>query len=91
MFLAGAVILFREGRATAGRERRGVRRKAAERHRLRAVLACFLVLFAAEWGDLSPAADDLAGREVRRPGSVFVGALGALLRSAASPCLVGRP
>ena len=55
MFLAGAVILFREGRShqqAAGR--RGVRRQGAKDVTgFRAVLASFLVLFAAEWGDLS--------------------------------------
>ena len=52
MFLVGAVILFREGRShqrAAGEEVS----PTPDVHGLRAVLASFLVLFAAEWGDLS--------------------------------------
>lgn len=53
LFLAGAVILFREGRSH--REATGEEYAAGAKpvHGLRAVAASFLVLFAAEWGDLS--------------------------------------
>ena len=55
LFLVGAVMLLREARE----HQRGRRRTeeydvpVREAHGFRAVLASFLVLFAAEWGDLS--------------------------------------
>ena len=51
MFLVGAVILIREGRSHQANEGEEVETKDV--HGLQAVLASFLVLFAAEWGDLS--------------------------------------
>jgi putative Ca2+/H+ antiporter (TMEM165/GDT1 family) len=53
LFLAGAVILVREGRSHQEASGDEFAEKAKPVHGFRAVLASFLVLFAAEWGDLS--------------------------------------
>src|SRR5690606_27686731 len=59
MFLLGAVLLFREARGADEEEletEQEFAEKAAARgevHGLKIVLTSFLVLFAAEWGDLS--------------------------------------
>lgn len=94
LFLIGAIVLWRgagasdaEGETTeqefAGRTRTGL-------HGLRAVGASFLVLFLAEWGDLSQLLT--AGLVVRygEPVSVFVGAWVALLLVSGVAALVGR-
>ena len=90
MFLVGAVILFREGRAhhQASEEEYAV--KAAPAQGWRAVLASFLVLFAAEWGDLSQLLTLTLVARYEDPLSVFVGSLGALLTVSALACVVGR-
>ena len=86
MFLIGAVILFREARgadAAEGRDRGGVRRprRRSPKAGFAAIGASFLVLFAAEWGDLSQLLTALAGREVRRPGQRVHRRLGRAARS----------
>ncbi len=78
MFLIGAIILFREGRS---------HQQAAEEdnpetkdvHGWRAVLASFLVLFAAEWGDLSQLLTISLVAKYEEPVAVGIGALSALL------------
>lgn len=94
LFAVGAVVLWR-GAAKAdeeevetehefeGKLRTGV-------HGLRAVGASFLVLFVAEWGDLSQLLT--AGLVVRYkdPVSVFVGAWAALLLISGIGALLGR-
>ena len=90
MFLAGSVILIREGRshqADNGEEYAGYARPV---HGLRAVGASFLVLFAAEWGDLSQLLTLSLVARYEEPVSVFVGALGALLTVSALAVIVGR-
>ncbi len=89
LFLAGAVILIREGR--------GHQQAAAEEappprdvHGLRAVVASFLVLFAAEWGDLSQLLTISLVAKYEQPLSVFAGALGALLVVSGLAVLAGR-
>jgi len=89
MFLAGAVILIREGRShqqTSGEEFAG----AASATGFRAVLASFLVLFAAEWGDLSQLLTISLVARYEAPVSVFVGALSALLVVSGLAVLAGR-
>jgi putative Ca2+/H+ antiporter (TMEM165/GDT1 family) len=89
MFLAGAVILIREGRShqqSSGEEFA----EGANATGFRAVLASFLVLFAAEWGDLSQLLTISLVARYDAPGSVFVGALGALLLVSGLAVLVGR-
>ena len=53
MFLVGAVILFRQGRSHQVDRGDEYAEKAGDASGLKAVGASFVVLFAAEWGDLS--------------------------------------
>ncbi len=90
MFLAGALILFREGRGhqvATGEEYAG---KARDVTGFRAVGASFLVLFAAEWGDLSQLLTLTLVARYDDPVSVFVGALTALLAVSGLAVLVGQ-
>lgn len=84
------MILFREGRSH--REATGEEYAAGAKpvHGLRAMAASFLVLFAAEWGDLSQLLTLSLVARYEAPVSVFVGALGALLTVSALAVLVGR-
>jgi len=94
LFLAGAALLLREGRrhARAAEEDDGdeYAAKAAPANGWRAVLASFLVLFAAEWGDLSQLLTLSLVARYEAPFSVFVGALAALLTVSALAVIVGR-
>ena len=91
LFLAGAVLLFREARAhqqaASGEEYVG---RAPEAHGWRAVVASFLVLFAAEWGDLSQLLTLSLVARYDDPVGVFLGALGALWAVSGLAVLVGR-
>jgi putative Ca2+/H+ antiporter (TMEM165/GDT1 family) len=94
IFLAGALILFREARK-ADAEEPETEAEYAERagdpkQGLRAVVASFLVLFAAEWGDLSQLLTVSLVAKYDDPVSVFVGAFGALLAVSGLAVLVGR-
>ena len=90
MFLIGAVILFREGRSHHRDTGEEYVEQAGEVHGARVILASFLVLFAAEWGDLSQLLTLSLVAKYDDPVSVFVGALGALLTVSALAVLVGR-
>ncbi|MCW2764126.1 MAG: hypothetical protein JWO11_85 [Nocardioides sp.] len=90
MFLVGAVILFREGRSHHQDSGDEFAAKANDVHGFRAVLASFLVLFAAEWGDLSQLLTISLVAKYQAPSSVFVGALGALLAVSGLAVLAGR-
>ena len=90
MFLAGAVILFREGRSHATDDGDEYAAKARDVTGIRAVGASFLVLFAAEWGDLSQLLTLTLVARYEDPVSVFAGALGALLAVSGLAVLVGR-
>ena len=90
MFLAGAVILVREGRGHQQQAESEPAREVEDVTGLRAVLASFLVLFAAEWGDLSQLLTISLVARYQAPGSVFVGALGALLLVSGLAVLAGR-
>ena len=80
MFLVGAVILFREGRSHAAAEDGDeYAARAGDVHGVKVIAASFLVLFAAEWGDLSQLLTLSLVARYEDPLSVFVGALGALL------------
>ncbi|HET8604112.1 MAG TPA: TMEM165/GDT1 family protein [Marmoricola sp.] len=94
IFLVGAVLLFREAPKADQEEAETEEEYAAKaveaRTGLRAVLASFLVLFAAEWGDLSQLLTiSLVGR-YHEPVSVFIGAWGALLVVSGLACVAGR-
>jgi putative Ca2+/H+ antiporter (TMEM165/GDT1 family) len=89
MFVAGAVILIREGRNhQAASEDDAITTKDV--HGLRAVIASFLVLFAAEWGDLSQLLTISLVAKYQQPVSVFIGALGALLVVSGLAVVAGR-
>jgi putative Ca2+/H+ antiporter (TMEM165/GDT1 family) len=94
IFLAGAVILAREA-PRADAEEQGTEDEFAAKARTTktggaAVLASFLVLFAAEWGDLSQLLTiSLVGR-YDEPVSVFLGAWGALLAVSGIAVIAGR-
>lgn len=88
MFLAGAVILIREGRSHQANDGEEIETKNV--HGLQAVIASFLVLFAAEWGDLSQLLTISLVAKYEDPVSVFVGALGALLVVSGLAVVAGR-
>lgn len=94
LFLAGALILFREARGAdaeeAETEAEYADRAGEPKHGWKAVAASFLVLFAAEWGDLSQLLTLTLVARYEDPASVFVGALGALLAVSGLAVLTGR-
>ena len=94
IFVIGAIMLLREAPGADASEHETEEEYAAKatqpRTGFRAVLACFLVLFAAEWGDLSQLLTiSLVGR-YHHPVSVFLGAWGALLAVSGLAVVVGR-
>jgi putative Ca2+/H+ antiporter (TMEM165/GDT1 family) len=94
MFLAGAVLLFREARgadaAESATEEEFAERAGAPKSGFAAIAASFLVLFAAEWGDLSQLLTLSLVAKYDAPVSVFVGAWGALLAVSGLAVLLGR-
>jgi len=90
MFLLGSVLLFREGRAHHQSTGEEYVANARDVHGVRQVLACFLVLFAAEWGDLSQLFTITLVARFEDPVGVFIGALGALMTVSALAVLAGR-
>lgn len=94
MFLIGAVILFREARSADGDEADQEEEYAAKAdpaaHGFRVVATSFLVLFAAEWGDLSQLLTISLVAKYDDPLSVFLGAWGALLAVSGLAVIVGR-
>ena len=94
MFLVGAVLLFREARgadaAENDTEQEYAARAGTPRSGLAAIGTSFLVLFAAEWGDLSQLLTLSLVAKYNDPVSVFVGAWGALLAVSGLAVVVGR-
>ena len=90
LFVAGAVILVREGRGHQQDSGEEFVEGAQDVTGFRAVLASFLVLFAAEWGDLSQLLTISLVARYGAPGSVFLGALGALLVVSGLAVVAGR-
>ena len=90
MFLVGAVILFREGRSAHIDSGDEYAEQVPDVTGIRAIGASFLVLFAAEWGDLSQLLTLTLVARYEDPVSVFVGALGALLAVSGLAVLIGR-
>ena len=92
MFLVGAVILFRQGRShhQASDDEAEIAAKAKDVTGWQAVLASFLVLFAAEWGDLSQLLTISLVAKYENPVSVFTGALAALLAVSGLAVVAGR-
>ena len=94
IFLVGAILLLREAPRADAEEARTEEEYAAKasspKAGLAAVGASFLVLFAAEWGDLSQLLTiSLVGR-YHEPVSVFIGAWGALLVVSGLAVVAGR-
>lgn len=90
MFLVGAALLFREGRSHHVDTGEEYAAKAGDVSGIRAVGASFLVLFAAEWGDLSQLLTLTLVAKYDDPVSVWLGALGALLAVSGLAVLIGR-
>lgn len=93
MFVIGAVILLREARsheAAEGEEEEEIAAKAGEAHGFKVIATSFLILFAAEWGDLSQLLTISLVAKYDDPVSVFLGAWGALLAVSGLAVIVGR-
>jgi Ca2+/H+ antiporter, TMEM165/GDT1 family len=94
IFLLGAVLLFRSAPRADREETEAEEEYAAKateaRTGFRAVGASFLVLFAAEWGDLSQLLTISLVAKYGEPLSVFVGAWGALLTVSGLAVIAGR-
>ncbi len=94
MFVIGAIILFREARTAdedePGQEDEYAAKADAGAHGLRVVATSFVVLFAAEWGDLSQLLTISLVAKYDDPVSVFLGAWGALLAVSGLAVIVGR-
>ncbi|WP_295657202.1 TMEM165/GDT1 family protein [uncultured Nocardioides sp.] len=91
MFLVGAVILLREGRSHAAAvDGDEYAARAGDVHGVKVIAASFLVLFAAEWGDLSQLLTLSLVARYEEPVGVFVGALGALLAVSGLAVVAGR-
>ncbi|WP_457186442.1 TMEM165/GDT1 family protein [Nocardioides sp. P5_E3] len=94
MFVIGAIILFRAARTADADENAQEDEFAAKSdsaaHGLKVVVTSFLVLFAAEWGDLSQLLTISLVAKYDDPVSVFLGAWGALLAVSGLAVIVGR-
>jgi len=94
IFLIGAVLLLREAPKADAAEHETEEEYAAKATTTKtggaAVLASFLVLFAAEWGDLSQLLTISLVGKYDHPVSVFVGAWGALLAVSGVAVVAGR-
>lgn len=94
MFLIGAVILFRAAPSAdaeeKGQEDSFTAKATSEQRGWHAVVASFLVLFAAEWGDLSQILTLNLVAKYGSPVEVFIGSWAALLAVSGLAVLGGR-
>ncbi|HZJ06452.1 MAG TPA: TMEM165/GDT1 family protein [Nocardioidaceae bacterium] len=94
IFVIGAVVLFRTAPGAEAEEKQQEEEYAARardpKSGLKAVAASFLVLFAAEWGDLSQLLTISMMARFDDHVSVFLGAWGALLTVSGLAILFGR-
>jgi putative Ca2+/H+ antiporter (TMEM165/GDT1 family) len=94
IFLIGAVLLLREAPKADGAEQETEDEYAAKATATKtgfaAVLASFLVIFAAEWGDLSQLLTISLVGKYGAPLSVFIGAWAALLAVSGLAIVAGR-
>ena len=94
MFVIGAIILFRAARTAdadeSAQEDEFAAKADSAAHGLKVVATSFLVLFAAEWGDLSQLLTISLVAKYEDPISVFIGALGALLIVSGLAVVAGR-
>ena len=94
IFLVGAFVLAREAPKADAEEHETEEEYAAKATTAKtgwaAVLASFLVLFAAEWGDLSQLLTISLVGKYDEPVAVFIGAWGALLAVSGLAVVAGR-
>lgn len=93
MFLAGAVILVRAARSAdddEAEQEQAYAERAGTAHGLKVIGTSFLVLFAAEWGDLSQLLTASLVARYDAPVAVFLGAWTALLTVSGLAVLLGR-
>jgi len=94
IFLLGAIVLFRAARHADEEEAKEEEEYAAKatspKTGFAAALASFLVLFAAEWGDLSQLLTISLVAKYGQPLSVFLGAFLALITVSGLAVLAGR-
>ena len=94
IFLIGAVVLFRTAPGADAEEQEAEQEYAARatetKTGLKAVAAAFLVLFAAEWGDLSQLLTISLVAQYHEHLEVFLGAWGALLTVSGLAVIAGR-
>src|SRR5262245_9934321 len=94
LFLVGAVVLFVGARKADAMEKEQeeeyAKRASEPRSGWRAVTASFLVLFTAEWGDLSQLLTAGLVAAGRPAVPVFIGALAALAAVSGAAVLLGR-
>lgn len=96
MFLVGAILLLREARnaddGDTETEDEFAEKAAAkgDLHGWKVIATSFIVLFAAEWGDLSQLLTLSLVAKYENPVSVFIGAWGALLAVSGLAVIVGR-
>ena len=94
IFLVGAFVLYRSAPSAEQEELEAEEEyagKATEaKTGFKAIAASFLVLFAAEWGDLSQLLTVSLVAKYEQPFSVFVGAWGALLAVSGLAVVAGR-
>ena len=94
IFLVGAILLYRAAPGADEVEKQQEDEYAAKasdpKSGLKAIGASFLVLFAAEWGDLSQLLTISLVARYEEPVSVFLGAWGALLAVSGLAVLAGR-
>lgn len=94
IFLVGAFVLFRSAPSAEQEELEAEEEYAGRatetKTGFKAIAASFLVLFAAEWGDLSQLLTVSLVAKYEQPLSVFVGAWGALLAVSGLAVVAGR-
>ena len=94
IFLIGAVVLFRTAPGADAEEQEAEQEYAARatesKTGMKAVGAAFLVLFAAEWGDLSQLLTISLVAQYHEHVEVFIGAWGALLTVSGLAVIAGR-
>lgn len=90
MFLVGAVILIREGRGHQAADAEDEELAVRDVKGHRAIVASFLVLFAAEWGDLSQLLTISLVAKYGEPFAVFLGAFAALATVSGLAVIVGQ-
>jgi len=97
LFLAGAIVLFRGARKAGNRKPEEDDQSAeyaeqvkTRRTGLRAAAASFVILFTAEWGDLSQLLTAGLVASGRNPIAVFIGSWLALIVVSGAAVLLGR-